>query len=89
MLSSPYNTAFGRRVSLILMTFFRDGLSHTHLHKHVPGVAVLVSDLLFHLGVRQCFEERTPLISIGLAANGDLHQRQRSLTVPAKHNVGT
>lgn len=45
----------------------------------VPCVPVLVSDLLLHLGVRQGFQERAPLVSVARVANRDLHRGQRVL----------
>lgn len=46
----------------------------------VPCVSVLVSDLLLHLGVREGFQERAPLVSVPRVADGDLHGGQGVLT---------
>lgn len=47
----------------------------------VPCVPVLVPDLLFHLGVCQGLQQRTPLVSIACVPDGNLHRGQGVLTV--------
>ena len=50
---------------------------------HIPCVAVLVTNLLLHLSVSECFKERTPLVGFWLTSNGNFHHWQWSLTAHA------
>ena len=47
---------------------------------YVPGVSVLVTDLLLHLLVSEDLEERAPVVWLTLVPDGHLHHRQRRLT---------
>nr|CAD7264280.1 unnamed protein product [Timema shepardi] len=54
----------------------RRGVSQT---PHPPGVSVLISDLLFHLGISQCLEERGPLVGLRRGSERYVHSGERSL----------
>lgn len=52
--------------------------------EEVPCVPVLVTDLLFHLGVSQGLQQRAPLVCVSCVPDGNLHGGQGVLTGMAR-----
>ena len=58
------------------------------LSQLIPGISILVTNLLLHLSVRQCLQEWTPLVSLILTSDRNFNRRQRNLTVKCRDLIG-